>query len=81
MTDNREGPVRAVVSERGWNLPIAELARKMNTSLCKFRTNNHRLPIELGRYSDVPIPRTTRYRNFCNKNLVSDDITSCVVRQ
>lgn len=39
--------------------------------LCKFRTSNHRLPIEQQRYSNIE--RHKRYCNLCDENIVGDE--------
>ena len=39
--------------------------------ICKFRTCNHKLPGELGRYANLP--RHTRYCNTCNTESVGDE--------
>jgi hypothetical protein len=36
--------------------------------LCKFRTTNHKLPIEKGRWSNIP--RENRYCELCQKNQI-----------
>ena len=39
--------------------------------LCKFRTTNHKLPIEKGRWSNIP--RENRYCELCQKNQIGDE--------
>ncbi len=39
--------------------------------LCKFRTSNHKLPIEVGRYR--AIPRAERYCTNCNLRTLGDE--------
>ena len=39
--------------------------------LCKFRTLNHKLPVETGRY--INIPRNQRYCTLCNSNQFGDE--------
>ena len=39
--------------------------------LCRFRTSNHKLPIETGRFNNVP--RENRLCNFCNDNKMCDE--------
>ena len=36
--------------------------------ICKFRTPNHRLPIEIGRYANLP-----RHTRLCDKCYVGDE--------
>lgn len=48
------------------NLPWA-----VASTLCKFRTSNHPLPIETGRYTNTL--RDNRLCLLCNKNLVGDE--------
>ena len=39
--------------------------------LCKFRTTNHKLSIEKGRWSNIP--RENRYCELCQKNQIGDE--------
>ena len=39
--------------------------------LCKFRTTNHKLPIEKGRWSNIP--RENRYCELCQKKQIGDE--------
>ena len=39
--------------------------------VCKFRTCNHKLPVESGRYANLP--RYTRFCNNCNMQRVGDE--------
>ena len=39
--------------------------------LCKFRTTNHKLTIEKGRWSNIP--RENRYWELCQKNQIGDE--------
>lgn len=48
------------------SLPVA-----YRKSVCKFRTSNHKLAIEKGRYSNVP--RNQRFCNMCNANVIGDE--------
>ena len=48
------------------NLPL-----RLRIPLCKFRLGNHKLPIEVGRYTGVP--RAERLCVFCNENSVGDE--------
>ena len=48
--------------------------------LCKFRLGNSKLPIERGRYNNVP--REQRYCELCNHNTIGDEfhfILECTV--
>ena len=48
--------------------------------LCKFRLGNSKLPIERGRYNNIP--REQRYCELCNSNIISDKchfILECTV--
>lgn len=47
------------------------LPSRLYISLCKFRTSNHRLPIEAGRYRRIP--RAERICNKCNQNALGDE--------
>jgi len=38
---------------------------------CKFRTTNHKLPIEKGRWSNIP--RENRYCELCQNNQIGDE--------
>ena len=50
---------------------LVELPRHLSRALCKLRTLNIRLPIELGRY--VNIPRIERTCQLCNSGSVGDE--------
>ena len=39
--------------------------------LCRFRTGNHKLPIETGRWEDIE--RTERLCNLCNNHNIGDE--------
>jgi hypothetical protein len=41
--------------------------------LCRFRTTNHDLPIETGRWRNID--RENRYRNLCNCQKLGDETT------
>ena len=46
--------------------------------ICKFRTTNHRLPIEIGRYRNIP--RVERYCTACDQRTLGDEfhfVMSC----
>jgi hypothetical protein len=44
---------------------------KYKRSLCKLRTANHKLPIERGRYSNLP--RHTRFCDICDEQEIGDE--------
>ena len=50
---------------------LLELPYKFRIALCKFRTRNSRLPIELGIYNNVP--RENRYCTKCQGNILGDE--------
>ena len=39
--------------------------------MCKFRTLNYKLPVETGRYTNIP--RNHRYCTLCNQNRLDDE--------
>ena len=39
--------------------------------LCKFRTMNHKLPVEAGRWQNIP--REERFCILCNENMIGDE--------
>lgn len=39
--------------------------------LCKFRLGNHKLPVERGRYNNIP--RERRFCHLCNENMIADE--------
>lgn len=47
------------------------LSRKFRNILVKFRTSNHRLPIEVGRWNNLQ--RHERICNLCNNNQIGDE--------
>lgn len=47
------------------------LSRKNYTPLIKFRTGNHRLPVEVGRWEGIPY--TKRKCTLCEKNDIGDE--------
>jgi hypothetical protein len=47
------------------------LPSKYRIAFSKFRTCNHKLPVERGRYTDLP--RHERCCNICNSNIVGDE--------
>lgn len=47
------------------------LPSKLRKILVKFRTTNHHLPVEIGRWGIVE--RSKRYCNLCNCNKIGDE--------
>ena len=59
---------------------ILKLDCRLRMSLCKFRLGRSKLPIEKGRYNNVPIGQ--RYCELCNYNIIGDEfhfISECTV--
>ena len=50
---------------------ITELSLKSAITLAKFRTTNHKLPIEKGRWENIE--RNQRTCNLCNRNALGDE--------
>ena len=50
---------------------LDNLSVKERTLLCRFRTTNHRLIIETGRWSGID--RAERLCNICNQGLIGDE--------
>ena len=50
---------------------LLNLPEKYSKLFCKFRTGNARLPIETGRWKDIP--RENRFCNLCNRNEIGDE--------
>ena len=48
------------------------LPPNLSRPLCKFRTCNHQLPIQQGRYSGID--RLERYCTLCNCNDIGDEL-------
>ena len=53
---------------------LINLTKQQSLAICKFRTSNHRLPTELGRHTNIHVPRTQRYCNLCNINQMGDEV-------
>ena len=51
---------------------LDDLPRKMAVLFCKFRCSNHKLPVESGRYIDLP--RHQRQCTKCDKHSVGDEL-------
>ena len=56
--------------------------RVVDVTLCKFRTTNHKLPIEHGRWNTIisNIQRKNRKCNLCNLEEIGDEfhyISNC----
>ena len=52
---------------------ITELSLKSAITLAKFRTTNHKLPIEKGRWENILLERNQRTCNICNRNALGDE--------
>ncbi len=50
---------------------LLDIPEKFRRSLCKLRTANHKLPIERGRYSNLP--RHTRLCDICGEQEIGDE--------
>ena len=50
---------------------LDDLPAHLAIAMCKFRTTNHRLPVELGRYSNIP--RVERKCTKCQNDRVGDE--------
>jgi hypothetical protein len=50
---------------------LVQLPYPRYIEMCKFRTTNHKLPIELGRYRNVPRP--DRHCTTCNQRTLGDE--------
>ena len=46
---------------------LKTLPRKFYLPLCKFRTSNHKLPVETGRWENIPL--NDRKCTFCNRDI------------
>ena len=51
---------------------IQKLPFKYWRALCRFRTCNHKLPVERGRYSNIP--RHRRFCNVCDSDVLGDEM-------
>ena len=58
-------------SELQFEQYLDDLPVKLATAMCKFRTSNHQLPIEFGRYTNIP--RFQRKCTKCNLNRIGDE--------
>ena len=47
---------------------LAEFTPKLAIALCRYRSSNHKLEVEKGRYVRPPIPRMKRKYTKCNLN-------------
>ena len=52
---------------------LFDLPYKYRKCMLKLRTSNHKLPIEIGRYDNVHVPRHERYCDMCNINALGDE--------
>jgi hypothetical protein len=50
---------------------LIKLSPDLRRYLCKFRTINHKLPIETGRYKNIP--RNERHCTLCKESLICDE--------
>lgn len=50
---------------------LTRLPKQCRISLCKLRTNNHRLPVVVGRYNGIP--REEKFCNKCSDHRVGDE--------
>ena len=55
----------------GYEKYLEKLPKKLRTIFLKFRTTNHRLPVETGRWIDVPY--NERFCILCNKSKIADE--------
>ena len=55
----------------GFESYINDMLPKWRYFMCRFRTLNHRLPIEIGRYARVD--RQQRYCSLCNDQRLGDE--------
>ena len=60
-----------IKDEWGLEQYLLSLPRNLRIPLCKFRTSNHKLPVERGRYQNIP--RHERYCTLCNTNKLGDE--------
>ena len=71
------GPLNVIyiefISQILWkkNSIFSKLSDAMSIALCRFRACNHKLPIESGRY--LNIPRSERSCHLCNVNDLCDE--------
>ena len=59
---------------------LLKLDFRLRMLLCKFRLGKSKLPIERGRYNNIP--REQRYCELCNSNIIGDEfhfILECTV--
>jgi hypothetical protein len=50
---------------------LIDLPPQHRNILCKFRTTNHKLAVELGRYTNVL--RSRRFCNICDEEILGDE--------
>ena len=50
---------------------LTKLPKDLRNAFVKFRTTNHRLPIETGRWRNID--RSLRFCTLCNKNCIGDE--------
>lgn len=56
----------------GYEKYLSILPSKLRKILVKFRTSNHRLPVETGRWLGIPL--NERCCTLCNKNQIADEM-------
>ena len=52
---------------------LSVLPQELWIPLCKFRTSNHKLPVEIYSWSYFNTPRQERFCNMCNLNDIGDE--------
>lgn len=62
---------RLVKDAWGQEQYLVKLPRQLRISMCKFRTCNHKLATEKGRYQNIP--RHERFCTCCNANKIGDE--------
>jgi hypothetical protein len=62
---------RLFKQEWGQEKYLLELPKNTRIPMCKFRTCNHKLAVEKGRYRNIP--RHERTCNMCNSNAMGDE--------
>ena len=55
---------------------LIDLPELLKYIVCKFRTVNHKLPIEAGRYTRIP--RNERVCKMCNSGQLEDEFHVCL---
>ena len=55
---------------------LTNLSHALKYNVCKFRTVNHKLPIETGRYRSIP--RNERVCEMCDSGQLGDEFHFCL---